>query len=279
MGCRAVTPHLVSLARRHQDKPFHLIATHRQGRPKDEVVAFIKGFGLSGDVSNFSVTNGGRHPGVAGNGYVPYYMIFDHTGRLVYDHMCGDYHGGDGLKMIEIVNKLLKEAQEIYLGKEPFAVIPKLAAQVAKKKRLAAAVKKIETELAGQPDRARRAELQRLHDAVQAWHDRTFDGIVKLSGTNPPAVIPSMKRLANDLKGTKMGGHSARNLAALQKNPDKTAIRLFKGLQKARKAIAKLKDASPKAIEKHAKRLAKLIEGHENLPISKTIREYIESLG
>lgn len=266
------------MAKELEGKPFHLLATHCQKNTRANVVKYIQGKGLEPTSPNVSVTSFGGHPKVHGNGFVPYYMVFNQHGELVHHHMCGSYHGGDGLKMIEIVNKLLKEAQEIYLGKEPFTIIPKLAAQVAKKKKLAAAVKKIETELAGQPDRARRVELQRLHDAVQAWHDRTFDRIVKLSGTNPPAVIPSMKQLANDLKGTKMGEHSARNLAALQKNPDKTAIRLFKGLQKARKAIAKLKEPSPKALEKHAKRLAKLIEGHENLPISKTIREYIESL-
>lgn len=266
------------MAKELEGKPFHLLATHCQKNTRANVVNYIQGKGLESTSPNVSITSFGGHPKVHGNGFVPYYMVFNQHGELVHHHMCGSYHGGDGLKMIEIVNKLLKEAQVIYLGKEPFTVIPKLAAQVARKKKLAAAVKRIETELEGQPDRARRAELQRLHDAVQAWHDRTFDGIVKLDGTNPPAVIPSMKRLAKDLKGTKMGGHSARNLAALQKNPDKTAIRLFKGLQKARKALAKLEDPSPRALEKHAKRLAKLIEGHENLPISKTIREYIESL-
>ena len=40
-----------------------------------------------------TITKMGRHPDVRGNGYVPYYVVFDHTGKLAYDHMGGRYHG------------------------------------------------------------------------------------------------------------------------------------------------------------------------------------------
>ena len=267
------------MAKELEGKPFHLLATHCQKNSRANVIKYIKGKGLAPTSPNVTVTSFGGHPKVKGNGYVPYYMVFDQHGELAHHHMCGGYHGGDGLKMIEWVKKLLKDAPEIYLGKDPFTVIRKLAAQVAKKKKLAAAVKRIETELAGEPGRERRAELQRLHDAVKAWHDTRFDHIVKLSATNPPQVVPAMKQLAKDLKGTKLGEHSARNLSSLQKDAGlKTAIRLFKSFQKTVKAVDKLKDPSPTALKRHAKRLEKLIEGHENAPVSKTIREYIESL-
>ena len=271
---------MVSLAKELEGKPFHLLATHCQNNnTREGVVKYIRGKGLPSTSRNVTVSSMGGHPKVKGNGFVPYYMVFNQHGELEHHHMCGSYHGGDGLKMIEIVQGLLKNAQVIYLGKEPFKAIPKLAAQVAKKKKLAAAVKKIETDLAGESGREQRVELERLLAAIQAWHDRTFDGIVKLSGTNPRAVLPAMKKLVADLKGTKMGEHSATNLASLQKDPGlKTAIKLYKSFQKTIKAVDKLKDPSKKALEKHAKRLEKLIESHENLPISKAIRDYIESL-
>ncbi len=209
MGCRAVTPHLVSLARRHQDKPFHLIATHRQGRPKDEVVAFIKGFGLSGDVSNFSVTNGGRHPGVAGNGYVPYYMIFDHTGRLVYDHMCGDYHGGDGLKMIERVDELLKKAPYLYLGKEPFHKIGALAERASGRNKLAAVIKEVEDRLslpqADSEPAETKTELERLLAVLTDYRDRRLKNVAAAVHRNPNRVLSMLKELLREFRGTGLG--------------------------------------------------------------------------
>ncbi len=110
---------MVGLAKRLEGKPFHLVASHCQRNPRDEVVAYIKGKGLRPDAPNFTVTSFGRHPKVRGNGYVPYYMVFDRHGKLVREHMCGDYHGGDGLGMIDWVKKLLKETPPVYLGRWP----------------------------------------------------------------------------------------------------------------------------------------------------------------
>ena len=122
MGCRAITPELVGLARRLEGRPFHLIATDRQRSPKEKQLAYLRDLGLSPDTPNFTVTSGGGHPGVKGNGYVPYYMIFDHRGRLVREHMGGAYHGGDGLAMIEWVDKLLLEAPSIWRQSSGFSL-------------------------------------------------------------------------------------------------------------------------------------------------------------
>ena len=45
MGCRAITPHLVSLAKRLEGRPFHLVATHCQNGKKEDVTAYIAGKG------------------------------------------------------------------------------------------------------------------------------------------------------------------------------------------------------------------------------------------
>ena len=58
MGCKAVTPHLVSLARRLEDKPFHLIATHCQNGQREDVVAYIKSKGLESGTPNVTVSSG-----------------------------------------------------------------------------------------------------------------------------------------------------------------------------------------------------------------------------
>ncbi|NJN14328.1 MAG: hypothetical protein HC813_01385, partial [Planctomycetes bacterium] len=100
--------------------------------------------GLSPAAPNFTVSSFGGHPKVKGNGYVPYYLVFDHHGDLAHHHMCGDYHGGDGLGMIDWVEKLLKAAPEIYLGREPFAAHADLAAKVASRKRFPATLLEVE---------------------------------------------------------------------------------------------------------------------------------------
>ena len=140
MGCRAITPALVGLASRLEGKPFHLVASFCQRGMREETTAYIKGKGLAPDTPNMTVTYQDRHPQVKGNGYVPYYLVFDHTGRMVHRHMCGDYHGGDGLKMIEWVDELLEKAPEIWLGEEEFATHAKLAERIAAKKHLDKAV-------------------------------------------------------------------------------------------------------------------------------------------
>ena len=116
------------MARRLEGKPFHLVATHRQRDTKENVVAYVKSKGLSADTPNMTVSSFGGHPKVKGNGYVPYYMVFDHHGDLVHHHMCGDYHGGDGLKMIDLVDQLLADVPAMYLGKQPFTAVKRLAA-------------------------------------------------------------------------------------------------------------------------------------------------------
>ena len=118
---------MVSLAKKLEGRPFHLVATHCQRQPKEKVVAYIKSKKLEADTPNFTVSSFGGHPDVSGNGYVPYYMVFDHHGNLAYHHMCGQYHGGDGLEMLTWIDRLLMDTPEIYLGKEPYKHEAKLA--------------------------------------------------------------------------------------------------------------------------------------------------------
>ena len=279
MGCKAITPHLVGLAKRLEDKPFHLVASHCQRNSKENVVAYIRGKGLSPDSPNFTVTSFGRHPKVKGNGYVPYYMVFDQHGDLAYHHMCGNYHGGDGLRMIEWVDKLLEETPAIYLGKEPFTVHGKLAAQVGGKKKLPAAILEIDRRLAAGPGEDEKAELERLKTAITDYRARMLQRSEALLAKNPPEVLPALEALLKDLKGTPMATDVESRLAEMRKSGDlKQSIAIFKNYRKAMKRLEKMKEPSAKARGKTADKLEKLIEGHEQLPVAATIRETIDSL-
>ena len=277
MGCKAITPHLVGLAKRLEGKPFHLVAAHNQRDTKENVVSYIQGQGLAADTPNVTVTSFGRHPKVKGNGYVPYYMVFDQHGDLAHHHMCGAYHGGDGLKMIEWVDKLLKDVDAVYLGKEPFARFDKLARQVGKKKSLPAAINQIERALAGEVDREERAELERLKSAIVDYRDRMLARAEELYAADPTRVEKHLADLAKDVKGTPLAEPVDTKLAEARKSADlRAAVALYKKYEKAMRRLEK--QPTPKNRQKTAEKLEKLLEGHDSLPVAATIRATIAEL-
>ena len=279
MGCKAITPHLVSLAKRLEGKPFHLVASHCQRDTQENVVNYIKSKGLSADTPNCTVTSQGRHPKVQGNGYVPYYMVFNQHGELVHHHMCGDYHGGDGLKMIEIVDELLKSVPAIYLGKETFVAVPKLAKQVGAKKNLPAALKEIENRRAGEPGRGELGELDRLTAAIQDYRARMLAEADKLMAENPPEVVPALSALQKDFKGTPLAADIDAKLSEARKSADlRKSVAIWKSYRKSMKRLEKMDSPSAKTKAKTADKLAKLIAGNESLPVAATIQATIDKL-
>jgi len=270
---------LVSLAKRLEGNPFHLVASHCQRNTRENVVRYIKGKGLAADAPNFTVSSFGRHPKVKGNGFVPYYMVFDQHGDLVHHHMCGAYHGGDGLKMIEIVDKLLASAPTIYLGKEPFTAFPKLAKQVGSKKNLPAAIKEIARRNAADPGRGEKTELDRLAAAINDYRTRMLARAEKLMAENPTEVVPALSALQKDLKGTPLVADVDAKLTEARKSADlRASITIWKSYRKTMKRLEKMDEPSAKAKSKAADKLEKLIAGHESLPVAATVRATIEQL-
>ena len=99
---------MVGLAKSLQEEPFQLIASYCQSGSKESALALLKKNKWTEDLKNTTVmrfTDFEKAPVE----YVPYYLIFDHTGKLRYNHMAGPYHGGDGDKYQELVKQLLKE--------------------------------------------------------------------------------------------------------------------------------------------------------------------------
>ena len=110
MGCQRVTPGMVSLAKKFKDQPFHLLASHCQRGDRDQVLKGLEAQGWTAEMDNFTVSSQTRFkPGVKVGRYVPYYFIFDHTGKLRHHHQAGPWHGGDGDKYQELVAALMKE--------------------------------------------------------------------------------------------------------------------------------------------------------------------------
>ncbi|MHC4925705.1 MAG: hypothetical protein ACYTG4_16805 [Planctomycetota bacterium] len=275
------------------------MATHCQQGKKENVVAYIKSKGLAADTPNVTVSSFGGHPKIKGNGYVPYYMVFDHTGQLVRHHMCGAYHGGDGMKMVEVVEDLLKKVPDIYTGREPYTQVPDLAARIGGKKDLAGALAEIEERLDGREDPAQ-SELERLRDSVTMYRDRELAGARRALASTPDRTVPRLKALSKDLAGTSLVADVDKALEELDGSTDlKAAIKVQKSLAKARKTLDKLKPCktckrqghkgrnsacaecnrqSRAALSTLAKRLDKLLGDNEHLPIAASVKSLKESL-
>ncbi len=280
MGCRAISPELVSLARKLEGRPFHLIATDRQRSDRDSQLAYLKGLGLSVDSPNFTVTSGGGHPGVKGNGYVPYYMVFDHRGRLAREHMGGAYHGGDGLAMIEWVEKLLRATPSIDLGEKPFVHVADLAKKIESRKKLGATLGKVEKMIEAEPSDAEREELVRIRTTLTSWRDRQVADVEALIGTTPSAVVPRFTALAKELRGCSLAASVASRLAELKSSkPLREAIAIEKSFKKIKAALAKVEGPRrPRAVASARAKLEKLVRDKDHLPIATTVRAYAAAL-
>ncbi|MEE9391753.1 MAG: hypothetical protein V3W41_04525 [Planctomycetota bacterium] len=302
MGCHAITPHLVSLAKRLEGRPFHLLASHCQSNPKSEVVSYIKSKGVTAKTPNFTVTSQGRHPKVKGSGYVPYYIVFDHRGKIAHHHMCGDYHEGDGLKFIEWVDKLLDRARSIDLGKEKFEAAPKLAAQIASPKKLNATLKTIEKKLADERTSDElRSDLDRLLNAVESWRDRRLADIDNAMGQHPSRAQRELKSLEKELSRTTLGPAVTEKLVELKGSDDfKAALEIEKKLDKVQKHLDKMKPCknckrlghdhkqagcnvcarmNKKKLAAQKKKLEALLEKTAGLPIKARLEVMIAAIG
>lgn len=102
---------MVSLAKEMKGEPFHMIASYCQRGEKGAVLKDFKYRGWSEKMKEVSVMYGTGFP-KAPVKFVPYYLVFDHTGKLRHNHMAGPWHGGDGDTYQKWVKKLVKEAKD-----------------------------------------------------------------------------------------------------------------------------------------------------------------------
>lgn len=99
---------MVSLAKRLEGKPVHIFASFCQRGTKETALALLEKSGWSDEMTNLTLHNQTVFP-KAPVKYVPYYLVFDHTGKLEMNHMAGPYHGGDGDNYQRVIKKLLRK--------------------------------------------------------------------------------------------------------------------------------------------------------------------------
>lgn len=209
-GCRDLVPALIEASTALGDRPVHMILTYAEDRDKEQTVAWFAEQGMSSDCPNLTITKDGKHPTIKSEGYLPYYLVFNHRGKLVHHHMGGPYHRGDGRKMIQWLEELSQDVPDFYFGTQPFLKIAPLAERIEEKKKLAGAIREAEEMLdppKGQPkpDAATKAELERLLKVVKRYRDRKLRSIELIYPSQPTKVLPMLTALRREFWGTKLG--------------------------------------------------------------------------
>lgn len=299
-SCNKVTPDLIKLARRLENRPFRIVAAHSQQSTRERVATYVRSLGLAENTPNFTITDFGSHPRVETSGFVPYYIVFDHHGNLAHHHTAGNDHGGDGRDMYRWVDRLVKAAPAIYLGESPFTHLPELAAAVAEKKRFPGSVLEIEKRLAAGPDAATRAELDRLLTAIRAYRDHQMETVTRDLVHAPDRVLPRLRRLSRELADTSLAADVDPRLQSLEgsevlaasrrlhDNMRKVRLKLEKrkackscrgmGIRKLQPDCSDCRAAHPEAFAKAEKQLERLVEAHPDLPITARVRAYLQAL-
>ncbi len=282
VGARQVTPALIALARRQEGRPFHLIISHREDTSsRGEVIAFLRNNHMPASVPNLTITKDGNHPDAKLGAYVPYYVLFDHTGRIVQQHLGGSYFGGDQLAMIAAAEKLVKAAPAIYVGRVAFRHLAPLAQKVGVGKGLLGNVRRLESILAAPPDAETKAEAVRLLAAVRRYRDRQLAYVAALEGSRPSALLPAMKTLAKRFRGTDLGKAVDRALTTYVASTElKDAVGIEKKFRRIVKAYEKVKESkrTDALTAKAVKKLEALLEGHGALPFADVIEAYLMDL-
>lgn len=158
--------------------------------------------GLAVGATNVTATLQARHPKVTGITYVPYYLLFDEHGELVYHHQGGPYHGGDRTAVLDRVRDRVAELPRIYVGKTPYPKHTKLAAQVAEGKRLGSTLARLARALEAAP---KDTELARLVKAVERYATRETAVWVSQLAISPKKAHKRLQTLASAYRDTPWG--------------------------------------------------------------------------
>lgn len=102
-GCRGITPGMVGLARAHGDEPLQVIASYCQNGRKETALKLLKTKGWTEEVQNLTVMFRTEYEADFKIAFAPYYLIFDHTGKLRHHHLAGSTNGGNGEEYKQLV--------------------------------------------------------------------------------------------------------------------------------------------------------------------------------
>lgn len=165
---------------------------------------------------------------------IPFYVVFDHTGREIYSG-----HSTD--EALEKTDKALLAAPLLPLGPEPFALLKGLAAKAQAKKDLGKVLSaaRREAEAEGAPAAA---EGARLAAAIQAYLDKQMAYVETLREEDLLACDALLTTLEKEFRGDPVSSERIREAAdGLRKSPGFSSQKAaFKKVAKVEEELARL---------------------------------------
>ncbi len=140
-----------------------------------------------------------------------------------------------------------------------------------------------------------------MHAAVKRYRDGALRRADKLMATDPSQVLPTLQQVQAELKGTELGADVDTRIAELKgSKPLKQSIAVSKSLRKIKKSLARTRSCktckrqgmkffqescttcrldNAGAVKKAKKKLQSLADKNPDLPITKSVQEYAQTLG
>lgn len=215
-------PHLVKWHDELSDGGLVVVGVHLQRATDDQVRAKAKALGM-----RFPLTAGGSVTGVDVDG-IPHCVLFDHTGKVVYQGLPGKAEG----KVVEaFADMLAAEA-----GSKPSKGVAGAIDSFRKTGATGDLVKRLVIARDG-PDAAAGKQAKAVIARLQSRAQAKLDEAKKLKSDDPVAAYDTVSGVSARWKGTTLGKEAA-DLTARLKDDKAVAAEL-----KARPALEKLKAA------------------------------------
>ena len=246
--CKAVTPAVVKLYNEFLESgKFEVICSSRQKTKKNKVKGYFKG-----KKATFSVYDQLKIPNDGHNGALPYFMLFDHKGKMV-------AKGQDFMAMQSKVKSLVNLAPEPMIADVKTKHFGKQAATLKKGKSVKAVLDAIKKKVAGDPEKLK--EFNAITAAVTKWGKAEIQKVELLLNQDLAHGITQSQVIETTFKGLDLSKTFLSKMKAL-KNDKNFAdfMTINRSADKAKSKFKKKKSSTHKAIKSVQARLDKFLK-------------------
>ncbi len=214
-------PHSVEWQKKHGPAGFIFIGFHSsKGESKGELVAYCKQARI-----NFPVYEGGGISGVQVSG-VPHFVLFDHTGQMVYNGRLGEAD--------KEIATAMKNAPDPLVGEGPYKKLAGLTQKIKDRKELGKVLAALKTKHVNSTDADEKAEAEKLVERLTSYGNRMLAKAEAKKSTEPLAAFNLYQQTATLFKGDEIGDNAEKTVKELKED------KAFQSSIKADKELAEI---------------------------------------
>ncbi|MFH1227550.1 MAG: hypothetical protein V1701_06560 [Planctomycetota bacterium] len=188
-------PRSVEWYKKYSPNGFILLGFHSAKKEtKEEVIAFCKAAKMT-----FPVYEGGNVAGVAVTG-VPHFILFDHTGKMIYSGNMGEVDG----KLADA----MKNAPDPLIGAGPFKKLSALAKKIVDRKELGKIMTTLKTKHLNSEDADEKAEAENLVEHLNRYGNKLLKKAGEKKATEPTNCYNLYQQAATLFKGDEIGNNA-----------------------------------------------------------------------